>query len=124
MEYRLRISCFLPVLALLAGLVPNSVAAQSDYPYGFPLPGDCDALFQAGYGTAAKPLWYGRYSGRYIDIFDRKWPLFSAGCFPDERTCRQWTNGVLSYATEPGTMSCKAVTEGQHRKYRTVIPNF
>ena len=111
-------------LVIATGLRPTAANAQSTYPYGFPLPGSCYEMFQAGYGTANRPLWYGRYSGRYIDIFDRYWPLFSAGCFHDERSCRRWTNGVQSYASLPGAMSCRVVTGGPDRRIRTVVPRL
>jgi len=61
-----------------------------------PVPaGDCASMVAA---TGGKGIWYGWYSGRYEDEWDRVFPLYGRGCFTSEFACRLWLNEMLTLA--------------------------
>ena len=96
----------LVVAAGLSGmLLPDTAQAQRPI---LPPAGDCQAMVAA---TGGKGIWFGQFSGRYEDLFDRFWPLAARGCFASEYACRRWTNQILSIADGPGLMSCRPYNE-------------
>ena len=99
----------LPILAAIAGLSGFlMIAPAAAQLYDLPPAGDCKAMVAANSG---KGIWFGEFSGRYKDLFDRLYPLAARGCFASEYACRRWTNEVLTIADGPGLMSCRPYNE-------------
>ena len=101
----------LAVLAMAASLswVLLMDTAQAQRPK-LPPAGDCQSMVAA---TGGKGIWFGQFSGRYEDLFDRIRPLAARGCFTSEYACRRWTHTILSLADGPGLMSCRPYNEAR-----------
>ena len=79
-------------------------SAEAQRPRPIPA-GDCKAMVAA---TGGKGIWYGQYSGRYEDEWERVYPLYGRGCFKSEYACRRWLNEMLSLGNGwSAVRSCK-----------------
>jgi hypothetical protein len=96
----------LTVAAGLTGMLLTDTAQAQRVK--LPPTGDCQSMVAA---TGGKGIWFGQFSGRYEDLFDRYRPLAARGCFTSEYACRRWTNEILSIGKGPGLMSCRPYNE-------------
>lgn len=77
-----------------------------------PISGDCAAIAAA---VGADAAWFGRFSGRRLQINDNYEPYAARGCFTSERECRAWQHQALSYAF--GRISAMTCRPGIPRAY-------
>jgi len=82
--------------------------AQAQRPRPIPA-GDCASMVAA---TGGKGIWYGWYSGRTEDEWERVYPLYGRGCFRSEFACRRWLNEMLTLGNGwSAVRSCRPYNE-------------